>query len=111
MIDKAPPKLQAVTRLMEANLETPLKLDQLAAGVHISSRQLERMFRRHLGMPVIRYYRLLRLRRANVLLNQTRLTVLEVGLACGFRSMSQFSRDYRSQYGYPPIQERFREAS
>ncbi len=105
-IAAAHPKLKAAVSLMEFNLETPLKLQQLADSVHVSSRQLERLFRRYLGMPTIRYYRMLRLRRANVLLNQTRLSVLEVGIACGFRSMSQFSRDYRAQYGHPPVKER-----
>jgi AraC family transcriptional regulator, glycine betaine-responsive activator len=36
--------------LMEANIEDPLSLDDVADKAGISRRQIERLFRRHLGM-------------------------------------------------------------
>jgi transcriptional regulator GlxA family with amidase domain len=100
------PRLIAAIRLMEANIETPFQLGRLADEVGLSKRQLERLFVQRLGTSVIRYYRLLRLYRANILLIQTQLSVVEIGLACGFRSASQFSRDYRELFGYTPAKER-----
>ena len=55
------PKLQEVVALMESNLEEPIDLDELAAYVHVSRRQLERMFQKHLYCTPSRYYLKLRL--------------------------------------------------
>jgi AraC-like DNA-binding protein len=42
------PKLKEVLQLMEANLEEPLSLQELSDYVHLSRRQLERLFLKHL---------------------------------------------------------------
>ncbi len=42
------PKLKEVLQLMEANLEEPITLQELADYVSLSRRQLERLFLRHL---------------------------------------------------------------
>ena len=102
------PKILAALTLMEGNIDEPLELGEIARGVGLSKRQLERLFARHVGNPVIRHYRFLRLRRANQLLTQTNLLVREVAISCGFLSMSQFSRDYRAQFGRSPVKERTR---
>jgi transcriptional regulator GlxA family with amidase domain len=98
--------LLKVLRAMEANLETPLKRAELAALVGISLRQLERLFLHHLGRGVHRHYRSLRLDRARHLLRETSLPVLDVALATGFSSASQFSRAYRLTFGEPPSRTR-----
>lgn len=100
------PKLVAAIKLMEAEVEEPYGLAELARIVRVSPRQLERVFKQHLGVSVIRYYKTLRLQRANLLLTQTHLPVTEIAGACGFRSAAQFSRDYRKLFGQTPISER-----
>jgi transcriptional regulator GlxA family with amidase domain len=98
--------LLRVLRAMEANLETPLKRAELAGLAGISLRQLERLFLHHLGRGVHQHYRSLRLDRARHLLRETSLPVLDVALATGFSSASQFSRAYRLTFGEPPSRSR-----
>ena len=100
------PKLEAVITAMEQNLEEPLASGDIAAIAGVSGRQLERLFRRSLGATPARYYLNLRLRRARILLAQTRMPVMEVALACGFTTPAHFSRTYRAHYGHPPRAER-----
>jgi transcriptional regulator GlxA family with amidase domain len=100
------PKLEAVITAMEQNLEEPLASGDIAAIAGVSGRQLERLFRRSLGATPARYYLSLRLRRARILLAQTRMPVMEVALACGFTTPAHFSRTYRAHYGHPPRAER-----
>jgi transcriptional regulator GlxA family with amidase domain len=95
-------KLVSALRAMETNLETPLPREALARGVGVSLRQLERLFRRHVGHGIHTHYRMLRLDRARQLLRETTLAVLDVTLATGFASSSQFARAYRQAYGEPP---------
>jgi len=99
-------KLLGVLRVMETSLETPQPRAALAARVGISLRQLERLFQHHIGHGIHRHYRWLRLERARQLLRETTLPVLDVALATGFASSSQFARAYASAFGEPPSRTR-----
>jgi len=99
-------KLMEVVSLMEANLEEPISLDELAMFVNMSRRQLERQFQKHLNCTPSRYYLKLRLVRARKLLTQTGMSITDIGIACGFVSTPHFSKCYREYFGTPPRNER-----
>ena len=107
------PKLLKAIGLMEENLEQPLTAGELAEACHVSKRQLERLFRGYLGRPPMQYYMELRLQQAHMLLNSTSLSVLEVGVACGFISASHFAKRYRDLFHHTPrsARQRYQEAS
>jgi transcriptional regulator GlxA family with amidase domain len=100
------PKLLAVVAEMEANLEDPLPQTEIAQRTALSTRQLERLFRKYLNTTPTRYYLNLRIARARHLLRQTSMSILSVALACGFVSASHFSKCYRETYGRTPRAER-----
>ncbi|MBC7154678.1 MAG: GlxA family transcriptional regulator [Rhodobacteraceae bacterium] len=100
------PKLSQVIAVMEQNIEDPISPATLAADVGMSTRQLERLFRRYLSRSPKRYYMELRLSRARNLLMQTDMSVINVALACGFASPSHFSKCYRACYQTTPYRER-----
>ncbi|SIN87665.1 GlxA family transcriptional regulator [Vannielia litorea] len=100
------PKLSRVIQIMEQNLEEPISPALLADEVVLSTRQLERLFRRYLNRSPKRYYMELRLQKARNLLMQTDMSVINVALACGFTSPSHFSKCYRAQYQTTPYRER-----
>ena len=100
------PKLVEAVSLMEANLEEPMSLDEIARHVRLSRRQLERLFQKHLHCVPTRYYLELRLTRARQLLLQTPMTIVDVAFACGFVSAPHFSKCYRDYFGIPPRDER-----
>ena len=91
---------------MEAAIEDPVSPATLAEDAGMSTRQLERLFRRYLGKSPKRYYMELRLGKARNLLMQTDMSVINVALACGFSSPSHFSKCYRAFYGRTPYRER-----
>ena len=100
------PKLLSIIEIMEKNLEEPLTRSQLARHAGLSTRQLERLFRKYLNRSPARYYLELRLNRARLLLLQTNMSVIDVALACGFVSASHFSKCYRDFFGRTPRKER-----
>ncbi|RMD92446.1 MAG: GlxA family transcriptional regulator [Alphaproteobacteria bacterium] len=100
------PKLASVIQTMEANIEEPISPSVLARDVGMSTRQLERLFRRYLNRSPKRYYMELRLQKARNLLMQTDMSVINVALACGFASPSHFSKCYRAHYNTTPYRER-----
>lgn len=93
-------------QLMEANIETPVKVSDIGREVGTSARHLERLFARSLRTSPSQYYMRLRLREARSLLSQTDLPVLQVALRCGFPNASHFTRRYREMYQMPPRAER-----
>jgi AraC family transcriptional regulator, glycine betaine-responsive activator len=100
------PKLSRVIQIMESAIEDPISPATLAEDVGMSTRQLERLFRRYLDRSPKRYYMELRLQKARNLLMQTDMSVINVALACGFTSPSHFSKCYRAHYHTTPYRER-----
>lgn len=105
------PKLSQVIQMMETNIEEPISPAILAKDVGMSTRQLERLFRRYLNRSPKRYYMELRLQKARNLLMQTEMSVINVALACGFASPSHFSKCYRAHYKTTPYRERGAQAT
>lgn len=103
------PKLLEIVAMMEANLEEPLCLDEVASYVSMSRRQLERLFQKNILCSPSRYYIKLRLTRARRLLKQSQMSIVEIASACGFVSTSHFSKCYREFFGIPPRCERTNE--
>lgn len=100
------PKLATVIKMMEENIEEPVSPSVLASDVGMSTRQLERLFRRYMNRSPKRFYMELRLKKARNLLLQTDMSVINVALACGFASPSHFSKCYRASFQTTPYRER-----
>lgn len=98
----AQPKLAEVAQLMEANIEEPVEMRELAELAGMSRRQIERLFLKHLGCTPSRYYLKLRLDRARQLLKQTSCSIVDIASMCGFVSAAHFSRCYRKYMGTAP---------
>jgi transcriptional regulator GlxA family with amidase domain len=99
-------KLLKALKAMESHLETPLLRERLAELAGVSLRHLERAFRDHLGCGIHEHYLALRLTRSRQLLRETSLSIMEVALAAGFASASQFARAFRQAYGCSPRETR-----
>lgn len=100
------PKLIRVIGLMEDTLDEPLELREMARRANISVRQVERLFRDHLGCSPKAFYLDLRLGKARTLLRRTPDSLRAIALECGFGSPSHFCHAYKRRYGIPPTHER-----
>lgn len=99
-------KVVKAAAMMEAAIDRPLPTREMAARLGITGRQLERLFRSHLGTTPGHHFLGLRLSRARQLLQQTEMTVTEIAVATGFSSASCLSRAYRGRYGVAPRADR-----
>jgi transcriptional regulator GlxA family with amidase domain len=79
---------------------------EVAAALGISLRQLQRLFRTHLGESPASFIKTLRLKRAQTMLQMMKMPVTEVAVACGFGSNAYFANAYRAHFGYSPRAER-----
>ncbi|MGU7774540.1 GlxA family transcriptional regulator [Burkholderia sp. MR1-5-21] len=93
-------------RLMRESMSEPISCESLAQAVGLSTRQLERQFKRHTATAPLQYYLGLRVATAHQLLQQTELSVSQVAAATGFESIEHFSRVYKARFGCPPSRDR-----
>jgi AraC family transcriptional regulator, glycine betaine-responsive activator len=100
------PKLIQVIALMEGALDEPMELREMAQRANISVRQVERLFRDHIGSSPKAFYLDLRLAKARTLLRRTLGSLRTIALECGFGSPSHFCHAYKRRYGIPPTHER-----
>lgn len=91
-------RLIAEGALDEAGVEV------LAARLGVSSRHLSRLFQRHLGALPTAVAQTRRLHFAKQLISDTNLSMAEVAMASGFRSIRRFNDVFREFYGRPPSQ-------
>lgn len=92
----------AAVNLMRAHIDAPLAIPEIANAVGCSTRQLERLFSRHLNASPGVFYRNLRLDRGRNLLATTEMSIAEVCMACGFESTTHFSRTFKARFGIVP---------
>lgn len=97
-------------QVMEAHLEAPLPLTEIAKRLGQSPRSLQQQFQQVLGSTPKAHYLRLRLAEAQRLLLQTDASLQDIGIATGFGAQSSFSRAYRRLYGESPKRTRQRSA-
>lgn len=99
-------KVRRAILLIEQNLSEPLEVAEIARRVHLSQRQLERLFAAELDMSPRTFLKRFRLNHALWLLTNTRRRVTEIAQECGFSDASHFSRQFRAEYGSTPLEAR-----
>ena len=87
---------------MRDDVRGELSLAEFAQSVNLSIWRLSHIFKTDVGMPPIKYLRLLRMERAKGLLESSFLSVKEIAYQVGVNDESHFVRDFKSTYGYSP---------
>jgi AraC family transcriptional regulator len=97
-----PGQLRMVLEYIQAHLDQKISMADLAACIHVSVPHFQRMFRTTTRRAPYKYVLELRLERARVLLEKTRLPLAEVAYRCGFSSQSHFTAHFTRYVGTSP---------
>ncbi|KIC83275.1 helix-turn-helix domain-containing protein [Pseudomonas sp. C5pp] len=98
----APSLRRQLVDYIEAHLEQPITLGELALRCNLSEYHFARMFRASFGLPPHQYLLARRLHRACQLLRLGVMPLGEIALLCGFSSASHFSNRFRQAVGATP---------
>jgi AraC family transcriptional regulator len=98
----APHKLERVQIFVEQHLAEPVRVEQLAAAVHMSPFHFARMFKQATGQPPHAYLTAQRVERAKTLLREGRLALIEVAASVGFQTQGHFTEVFRRYAGVTP---------
>lgn len=96
------PRLARALRLMQAHVDDPLPITDLARRAGVSQRHLERLCRRELGETAIARYLSIRVEAAQRLIRDTDQRLAEVAARTGFSSAAALRRAYVARYGMSP---------
>jgi len=95
-------RVEKIVEMMRADVRGELTLTEFAHSVNLSVWRLSHIFKSDVGMPPIKYLKLLRMERAKGLLESSFLSVKEIAFQVGLNDESHFVRDFKSTYGHSP---------
>ena len=90
---------------LKSHYTLPLRIEDLAAQVHMSPSTFHHHFRALTAMSPLQYQKWLRLNEARRLMLTERLEAATAAFQVGYESPSQFSREYRRVFGAPPLRD------
>ena len=95
-------QFRRVVEYVDANIDVPLRIPELAAMVRLSASQFVRCFKVSAGLTPSAYILNQRIARSKQMLSETELVIAEIALACGFADQAHFSSRFRSVVGESP---------
>ena len=104
----APSKLKRVLDLLDAEVDGDISLERLAREAGVSPSHFSRAFKQSTGSSPHRYLIRVRIERACRLLDTTRLSVPDIGIAVGYSDPSYLARVFRCTLGVTPNEYRKR---
>jgi AraC family transcriptional regulator len=102
-----PARLRRVKEFVHAKMEDELRLSELAQSVGLSTAHFAEMFRKSTGETPHQFVLRLRVERAKEMLRSDESRVLDVAVACGFKTQQHFARVFRRICGASPTEYRY----
>jgi len=99
-----PARLRRITELVHAKIESELTLHEMAQAVQLSIAHFSQMFRKSTGESPHQFVLRHRIERAKQMLRAAEARVLDVAVACGFKTQQHFARVFRRISGTSPTQ-------
>src|SRR5437016_7683336 len=99
-------RLRRIKELVHAKMEDDLSLDEMAQSVGLSTAHFARMFRKSTGQTPHQFVLRQRLERAKAMLRAPDARVLDVAVACGFKTQQHFAQVFRGVWGVSPTEYR-----
>jgi AraC family transcriptional regulator len=97
-------RLRRIRELVHAKMEDDLSLDEMADSVGLSTAHFARMFRKSTGETPHQFVLRQRLERAKAMLRAPDARVLDVAVACGFKTQQHFAQVFRDIWGVSPTE-------
>jgi AraC family transcriptional regulator len=101
-----PARLRMIKELIHAKMEGELTLREMAQSVELTTAHFARMFRKSTGETPHQFVLRNRIERAKEMLRAAEPRVLDVAVACGFKTQQHFARVFRRMCGASPTEYR-----
>jgi AraC family transcriptional regulator len=99
-------RLRIIKEFVHAKMEDEFTLCEMAQSVELSTAHFSRMFRKSTGESPHHFVLRHRIERAKAMLRAAEARVLDVAVACGFKTQQHFARVFRRMCGVSPTEYR-----
>lgn len=96
------PRIEETLHLLAKRMKEPVKIEELAKKVGLSSSRLSHLFKEQTGRSIIEMLNKMRLDQAALLLEHTDQRASEVSREVGFQHYHYFAEQFRKQFGQSP---------
>ena len=103
-----PVKFRKIKELVQEKMEEDLGLEEMARAVGLSAAHFSQVFRNTTGQTPHQFLLWFRVQRAKEMLRSAEMRVLDVAIACGFKTQQHFARVFRQLCGASPTEYRYR---
>src|SRR5262249_45008094 len=100
------PRVRKIKELVHAKMQDELTLGEMAQSVGVSTAHFSRMFRKTMGETPHQFVLWRRIERSKEMLRAREVHVLDVAIACGFKTQQHFARVFRHVCGASPTEYR-----
>jgi len=100
-------RLRKIKELVDASMDDDLSLDEMAQSVELSTAHFARMFRKSTGETPHQFVLRQKIERAKAMLRDRATRVLDVAVACGFKTQQHFAQVFREVCGTSPTEYRW----
>ncbi len=94
--------IRFAAHLIQAHISHPLTIEEIAKKVGINQTKLKLGFKQVFGTTVFGYLQELRMNQAQKYVMDTRDTIEEISLKCGYLNTSNFSNAFKKHFGHAP---------
>lgn len=102
-------RVETAVKLMKSNFAPSLSNAELAKSVNMHENSFVRYFHGKMGSAPQKYYTMLRMEYASVLLVSTRSSIEEIAAQCGFWDRNHFTKVFSRYWSCPPAEFRKRD--
>ena len=100
--DLLPEPIRDAIRIFGEHIEDPILIADVAIAVAMSERHLERSFKALTGQSPLKYYRLMRLKKARQRVLYSTDTITEIAQSVGYAGSGPMARHYTAEFGVHP---------
>lgn len=97
-------RIQKIKDFIDTHFHQEVRIETLAEMVNMTPNALSRFFRQKTNRSISNYINDVRIGQATVLLTSSNMTVVEISYKCGFNTISNFNRIFKSVKGVTPTE-------
>ena len=101
-------RIKLISKFIKKTCNKKIYLDDLSRTFGISSCYLSFLFKEETGMTLSEFQKSIRMRHAKALLRRSLFEIKEISFRIGYKSLSQFYRDFKSNEKVTPSEYRAR---
>lgn len=94
----------AIIRVLQQKVYEKITLEQVSRNTFFSAAYCRRVFKKDTGKSIVKYFNELKIEEAKALMIQGGMTLVEISEKLGFDDYNYFSRLFKKECGYSPMQ-------